>query len=84
MMEPVPPIIPVSKAPSVPNLILLTISRTAWSLPPSSDSVSRAVGPPNKSPIVPNSPTSATKIPSAIPPETAPAINLAVLPLAFN
>ena len=81
---PVPPITPVRRAPSVPNLILFNISLTACSFPPSSDSVSRAVGPPNKSPMVPKSSTSATKTPSAIPPATAPAAYFMVLPLAFN
>ena len=81
---PVPPITPVSKAPSVPNLILFNTSRVAWSLPPVEDSRSSAVGPPNKSPIVPNSSTSPTKTPSATPPVTAPAPNLKTLPFLFN
>ena len=48
---PIPPIKPVNKAPSVPNLILLT-NLLAGSKSPSSSLCSR-VGPPNNSPKVP-------------------------------
>ena len=77
---PIPPSKPVNKAPSVPNLILFIID-LAGSL---GSSLSIAVGPPNKSPKLPTFSTSPMKIPSEIPPETAPAINRDVLPLVFK
>ena len=81
---PTPPMTPVSKAPSVPNLILFKTSRVASSLPPALDSLSRSVGPPNRSPMLPKSSTSPTKTPSATPPVTAPAPNLATFPFLFK
>ena len=77
---PAPPIRPVNNAPSVPNLTLFNNS-----LPGSSSvDLSIFVGPPTKSPNVPIASTSPTNTPSAIPPPKAPAMNLFVLPLAFN
>ena len=81
---PVPPITPVSNAPSVPNLTLFKRDLVALSFPSFKERSSNSVGPPNKSPIVPKSSTSATKTPSATPPATAPAANLAALPFLFN
>ena len=76
---PVPPIIPVNKAPSVPNLTLFNISVTALS-----SSLSIPVGPPNRSPKDPICSTSPTNTPSAAPPPKAPAINCLPLPLAVS
>ena len=84
MVAPTPPMTPVSKAPSVPNLTLLTMDLAALSFPSAKDKSFNAVGPPNKSPSVPKSSVLATKTPSATPPATAPAANLATLPFLFN
>ena len=72
--------IPVNNAPSVPNLILFSNSLVGSS----SVDLVISVGPPIKSPKVPIFSTSPTNIPSAKPPPNAPAINLFVLPFAFN
>jgi hypothetical protein len=66
------PITPVNKAPSAPNLTLFNISLTGSYVCPSK-SLSNSVGPPIRSPKVPASSTSPTKIPSATPPAPAPA-----------
>ena len=66
---------PVKAAPSKPNFNLFNNSASGVC-----DSLSVLVGPPNKSPKVPASSTSPTKIPSATPPDTAPLANL----LAFS
>ena len=77
---PVPPISPVNNAPSVPNLILFNSSLVGSS----SVDLSIFVGPPIKSPNDPIFSTSPTNTASAKPPPNAPAINLFVLPRAFN
>ena len=64
MVAPTPPITPVRRAPSVPNLILFTMDLAALSFPSAKDKSFKAVGPPNKSPRVPKSSVSATKTPS--------------------
>jgi len=81
MTLPAPPIIPVNNAPSVPNLTLFNNSLVGSS---SVDDLSIAVGTPIKSPNVPSCSTSPTNTASATPPPRAPAINLFVLPRAFN
>ena len=70
-VEPIPPITPVNKAPSVPNLTLFNKSLTASSPSP----LSILVGPPIKSPKLPIFCTSPTKTPSATPPPKAPTMN---------
>ena len=77
---PTPPITPVNKAPSVPNLTRL-ISSLSGSY---SSSRSSCVGPPSKSPKDPICSTSPTNTLSAKPPDVAAAINFAVLPLALS
>ena len=66
-----PPMAPVKAAPSKPNF-----NRFNNSVSGSPVSLSTFVGPPNKSPKVPASSTSPTKIPSATPPDSAPLPNL--------
>ena len=69
IVVPIPPIKPVNKAPSVPNLTLFTKSLVTLS----SLLLSNSVGPPTKSPKVPMVSTSATKTPSATPLPNVPA-----------
>ena len=71
---------PVNNAPSVPNLTLFNNSLVGSS----SVDLSISVGPPIRSPNVPIFSTSPTNTASATPPPNAPAINLFVLPRAFN
>ena len=70
-VEPIPPMTPVNKAPSVPNLTRFNKSLTASSPSP----LVISVGPPIKSPKLPIFSTSPTKTPSAKPPPNAPATN---------
>ena len=82
--DPVPPITPVSNAPSVPNFNLFNKTSVAASLPSKPEISLRSVGPPSKSPIVPKFSASATKTPSAAPPAVAPAIYFKVFSFPFN
>ena len=74
--NPTPPSNPVNAVPSIPNFNLFNNSASAVPL-----DLSISVGPPNKSPNVPASSTSATNAASATPPKPAPVPKAFILSL---